>query len=75
MKISALIFVVCFSLVHCETKFTEDELIILRIEKALESSSSPPCKKDLQQTIAAYRDKKAWAIASKRKKIRIFVST
>lgn len=68
MKIFGLIFIVCLSTAYCDTKLTEDELIILRIEQALESLNSTLCKSDLNATINGYRDRKAWAIASKREK-------
>lgn len=66
MKVLALIFIACLQVAHCEIKLTEDELIILKIETALESLNSSQCKNDLSATINGYRDRKAWAIASKR---------
>lgn len=66
MKIFALILVACLQLAHCEIKFKEDELIISEIESSLESLNSSQCKSDLSAIINGYRNRKAWAIASKR---------
>lgn len=65
LKISAIIFIVCISLVQCDIKLTEDELIISRIVDILDSINSSQCKNDINATVNAYRERKAWAIASK----------
>lgn len=49
-------------------KFSDDEIVISRIVDALsELSLSLQCTSDLNATISAYRERKAWAIASKHK--------
>jgi hypothetical protein len=68
LKISAIIFIVCISLVQCDIKLTEDELIISRIIESLDSQPSSSCKSDINATVNAYRDRKAWAVASKNAK-------
>lgn len=65
LKITALIFLVCISLAQCDINLTEDELIISRIVETLDSLSTSKCKSDINATVNAYRDRKAWAIASK----------
>ena len=65
MKIFALILIACLQVVHCAIKLTEDELIIMKFETSLESLNSSQCKSDLNATINGYRNRKAWAIASK----------
>lgn len=71
IEILAIIFVFCLSLVNCEIKSTEDEVIILRIVESSESLSQT-CKNDINATVNAYRDGKAWAIASKNAKKNIY---
>lgn len=67
LQISAIIFIICISFAQCDIKLTDDELIISRIVASLDSISST-CKSDINATVNAYRDRKAWAIASKNAK-------
>lgn len=72
MKI--LSFFVCLSLIQvlkANEKISlidENDVILSKIIEALSAIKSSQCKSDLNFTVSAFRDRRPWAIASKKKK-------